>query len=99
MSRVAVMVIGILATVTGTAAGQNAPTAPVPKGEYQLKDVPPLPMPGPGGFRSTLPTADFRGLSRYSFKIDPETPVEELLPIRPQVKASRGPLISDDLLT
>jgi hypothetical protein len=60
--------------------------APVQPGRITLSFLPP---PAP----TTPPVLP----ERTSFKIDPETPVKDLLPTAPKAAAVTGPLLSDDL--
>jgi len=103
MLRIAFWAIGMVATVMGAAVGDDGPRAPAPreKPDRQLTDVPPLPMLGQNGFqlnRNQLLATGLRSLEGFDFKIDPDTPIKELLPIHPRIKASSGPLMNvDDL--
>ncbi|HEY2910647.1 MAG TPA: hypothetical protein VGI99_10400, partial [Gemmataceae bacterium] len=71
MLRLALLAIGVVATVMGAAVGDDAPTAPAPreKPDRQLKDVPPIPMLGPGGPQpNLLMTPQIRSLQQFDFK-------------------------------
>ena len=66
----------------------------------------PVPAPTPGG---TFPTAPAQFpvvpslppappmVQRFHFKIEPSTPVKDLLPTPPKAVTSRGPVLTDDL--
>jgi hypothetical protein len=74
-----------------------------PKPEPIDPRIRPVPMLGPGfrpvvmpapGFEFTRPNTKAR---TFSFKIDPNTPIKDLLPTTPQVKKVDGPFLTDDL--
>jgi hypothetical protein len=66
----------------------NLESTPKPEPRYE-----PIPLLGPG-FEATRPNTEARS---FSFKIDPNTPINDLLPKAPQVKKVDGPFLTDDL--
>src|SRR5262249_38615245 len=52
---------------------------------------------GPASPPSLFPGAMSLPPTRFNFKIDPNTPVEKLLPTAPKGKKPAGPMLSDDL--
>jgi hypothetical protein len=54
----------------------------------------PLVAPQPPPFANPIP---FNPVQRFNFKIDPKTPLKELLPTPPSVKPATGPVLTDDL--
>lgn len=83
----------------------GAPPAP-PNTFPTLPELPPLP-PAPQFVQPpTLPQVfpanpqmiqSLPAAQRFNFKIEPNAPVEELLPVAPKASPGRGPLLTDDL--
>lgn len=72
------------------AALPNLPPAPT---------LPPLPSP-PSVPQAVSPPAllpPLPGPARFNFKIEPNAPLKDLLPVAPKVAPVRGPLLTDDL--
>lgn len=90
MARRLGMIAGLplLVLLVEVAAAQDKPK------DRQEKDIPPIPIRGAGG--PIDPELQARN-RRFSFAIDPNAPVKELLPRPPQAKAPAGPLAADDL--
>ncbi|MDY3555961.1 hypothetical protein R5W24_005107 [Gemmata sp. JC717] len=62
--------------------------------------APPTPTVAPTfGQQSFIPVAGLapQPAPRFNFKIDPSTPVKDLLPVAPKAAPARGPLLADDL--
>jgi hypothetical protein len=53
----------------------------------------PLPQPQP----PAAPSIPSQPASRFHFKIEPNTPVNELLPTAPKITSGNGPVLTDDL--
>ncbi|HEY1187663.1 MAG TPA: hypothetical protein VGE74_08395, partial [Gemmata sp.] len=73
----------------------NSAPPPVPPGSGPAPTLPPLPgtssLPTPQPF--PVPTLS----PRFSFKIEPNAPVKDLLPVAPRGQLASGPLLTDDL--
>ncbi len=74
------------------------PLPGLPSGGPGIPDAPPAPVPIPP---ANLPVAQAQPLAvpaptRFTFKIEPNTPVKDLLPAPPKTTAPAGPVLSDD---
>src|SRR5262249_29762770 len=74
----------------------TTPVAPQPRpGGPQQPPPPPVVVPEPS--TSTLALAAVPAPPRFQFKISPDTPLKDLLPVPPKVKKTAGPLLGEDL--
>ena len=68
---------------------------PPPASEAPPAAVPPPALPPDSA--PAAPPALFAPGSRFNFKVDPKTPVKDLLPVPPKAQAVGGPALADDL--
>jgi hypothetical protein len=68
------------------------------KKKMDLSSPPPVEQPPPAGPAAPMMgTPGMGGQTRFQFKIDPKTPLKELLPAAPKVKKIAAPAHGDDL--
>jgi hypothetical protein len=108
---IALLVMGILTWPAPGSAGQEGkaqpkdspqqPSAPdpgEPKGSQkpQPDDPPDKPVEPPVGVPTPQPPQAAQAPPRFQFKIDPKTPVKDLLPVPPTVKKLSGPVLIEN---
>src|SRR5262245_17386203 len=77
--------------------GQPAPQPVPPSAPGQPAPVPPDPRPSdPPTAPQAVPAPAFTA-PRFQFKIDPKTPLKDLLPVPPAAKKNVGPVTGEDL--
>src|SRR5262249_21154165 len=99
------LVFGILAWSAVTSLHAQAPQPP--DNPPPPAPVAPAPQPAPSGGQALSPSQAaapdqpalmerIRG-HRFQFKIDPQTPLKDLLPAPPKIKKITGPVLGNDL--
>ncbi|HEV3385655.1 MAG TPA: HEAT repeat domain-containing protein [Gemmata sp.] len=79
----------ILPTVIAPSSGAAPALPAIPGVPVQLNDRGPVPVP--------VPFQPPQQVQRFNFKINPNTPIKELLPTPPTSKPVTGPVLADDL--
>ena len=99
--------LAVALALSGNAFAQQFGAPPAPPNTFPtLPELPPLPPEPQFVQPPTLPQVfpanpqmiqSLPAAQRFNFKIEPNAPVKELLPVAPKASPVRGPLLTDDL--